>query len=148
MKPKKISYAEFKHIYARVPRLCVEVIIQNHKGILLTKRGIKPCKGQWHIPGGTVLKDEKLEQTVKRVAEEELGAKIKIEKMLGIIEYTYKNYFSHPISIAFLAKITSKNIRTDKNAQEFGFFKIIPDNTVRDQKIFLSKHLGLKVERE
>ncbi|MBA3047722.1 NUDIX hydrolase [Patescibacteria group bacterium] len=148
MKPKKLSFAEFKHIYTRVPRLCVEVVIQSDKGVLLTKRSIEPLNGQWHIPGGTVLKGERIEQAVKRVAEEELGVKIKIEKMIGIIEYTLENYFSQPIGIAFLSKITSNNIHTDENSQEFGFFKIIPNNTVREQRMFLSKHFGLKVERK
>lgn len=150
MKPKKLSFAEFKHIYARVPRLCVEVIIQSDKKeVLLTERSIEPLKGKWHIPGGTVLKNEKLEQAVKRVAKEEIGVTIKIERMIGVIEYNLKNYFSQPIGIVFLTKIISKNIhniRTDKNSKNFGFFKIIPADTVKEQKRFLIKHFNLQVK--
>lgn len=150
MKPKRLSFAEFKHIYTRVPRLCVEVIIQNNKKeVLLTERNIEPLKGQWHIPGGTVLKNERLEDAVKRVAKEELGVTIKIGRMIGVIEYNLKNYFSQPIGIVFLTKIVTQNIRnicTDKNSKKFGFFKIIPNNTVKEQKRFLAKHFNLKIE--
>lgn len=150
MKPKKLSFAEFKHIYTRVPRLCVEVIIQNDKKeVLLTERNIEPLKGRWHIPGGTVLKNERLEDAVKRVAKEELGVTIELKRMMGVIEYNLKNYFSQPIGIVFLTKIISKNIHNiciDKNSKKFGFFKIIPNNTVHEQKRFLAKHFNLKIK--
>lgn len=143
MKIKDISSREFQSIYARVPRLCVEVIIKTKDGILLTKRAIEPCQGQWHTPGGTVIKGEKLEQTVKRVAKTELGLRVRIKEILGIIEYTkIKNYSGHAISIAFLAEpISGNRIKLDRQANEFGFFKVMPKNTIKDQKKFLERFL-------
>lgn len=150
MKIKDISSKEFHSIYARVPRLCVEVIVQTKDGILLTKRAIEPCKGEWHTPGGTVIKGEKLEQTVKRVAKAELGLKIKIKEILGVIEYTkIKNYSGHAIGIVFLVEPISRNrIKLDRQASEFGFFKIMPRNTIRDQKIFLERFLKRKAKKD
>jgi len=56
-----LSQKEFDDIYSKVPRLTVEVIVKNRAGgILLTKRAIEPCKGQWHLPGGTVRFGESL----------------------------------------------------------------------------------------
>lgn len=149
MKIKDISSKEFKSIYSRVPRLCVEVIIQTQDGILLTKRAITPCKGEWHTPGGTVIKGERLEQTVKRVAKAELGLKIRIKEILGVIEYTdIKNYFGHAISIAFLAEPISRHrIKLDYQASEFGFFKKMPPHTIKDQKRFLEKFLKRKTKQ-
>ncbi|MFH0805336.1 MAG: NUDIX domain-containing protein, partial [Patescibacteria group bacterium] len=67
---KKLPFSEFKSIYSRVPRLCVEIMVKTNNGVLLLKRNIDPEKGKWHLPGGTVLKGERLEDTVKRVAME------------------------------------------------------------------------------
>jgi len=140
MKIKKISFQDFNYIYSRVPRLCVEVIIRTKDGILLTKRAIVPVKGQWHTPGGTVYKGESLEQAVKRVAKEELGVKVKIQKMLGVLEYRMKNYNGWPISVAYAAQIIAgDSIKLDEQASEYAYFRILPRNMVREQKSFLEK---------
>jgi ADP-ribose pyrophosphatase YjhB (NUDIX family) len=73
MKPKKLPLKEFKYIYQRVPRLCVEVIVKTSKGVLLTLRDIPPFQGYWHLPGGTVLLGESLEAAIKRITNEETG---------------------------------------------------------------------------
>lgn len=118
----------------------MELVIRTNKGVLLTRRNIEPLRGKWHIPGGTVLLNETLEQTVKRVAREELGLRVSIKKILGVIEYHIKDYFGHPIGLVFLVEIISANsIKLDEQASAAKFFKIIPPNTVREQKLFLNK---------
>ena len=86
---------------------------------------------------------ETIEQAVKRVAKQELGVKVEIERMLGMIEYhIIKNHFGQVISLAWLAEIISLNdIKLDRQASDFKFFKIIPKNTVREQKLFLERFL-------
>jgi hypothetical protein len=45
---------EYRAIYRRVPRLCVEIVIWTpEQGVLLTRREILPNVGAWHIPDGT-----------------------------------------------------------------------------------------------
>ena len=63
---QKLSDQEYKEIYSKVPRLCVELLIKTEEGILLVKRAIPPGEGLWYLPGGTVLFDESVEQAVKR----------------------------------------------------------------------------------
>jgi len=70
MNVRKLPLKEFKTIYSKVPRLCVDLVIRNKQGTLLTKRDIPPDLGWWHFPGGTVLIGETLENTVQRVAKE------------------------------------------------------------------------------
>jgi len=142
MRVKKLTLKEFKYIYSRVPRLCIEIVIRTSEGILLTKRSVGPLRGQWHIPGGTVLMGETIEWAVKRVAQEELGVKVCIKEMLGIIEYHIKNYFSQPIGLVFLIDITSNNqIKLDRQANDAKFFRVIPKNIVKEHKLFLKKLL-------
>jgi ADP-ribose pyrophosphatase YjhB (NUDIX family) len=82
-----LSQKEFTEIFHKVPRLTVEVIVLSPKGILLTKRQIEPCKGMWHIPGGTVRFGEHLTDAVHRKALDELSSDVIVDKFLGYIEY-------------------------------------------------------------
>ena len=82
-----LPQAEYEAIYAKVPRLTVEVVIVSSDGVLLALRQKGPCVGLWHIPGGTVRFGEPLTDAVQRVAEEELGAEVAVDGLLGYIEY-------------------------------------------------------------
>ena len=141
MKKRNLSLNEFNLIYSKVPRICVELIIKSKKGILLTKRAIKPCKGYWHFPGSTVLFNEKLEQAVKRTAKQELNLDVPIKRVLGHMEYLYpwKNYPKHGISIVFLvhSKTNLKEVVLDNQSSEWKEFKIIPKKLIAVHKKFL-----------
>jgi len=143
---KKIPYDEFKNIFSKVPRLCVDLILKTDKGILLTKRTIGPFRRTWHFPGGGVLFDESQEQALKRIAKEELNLDINIIKMLGVVEYlneVYGDFRRHSVGIVYLVKITSKSIELDNGAEHYSFFKNIPENMPSPQKEFLKKHLDI-----
>jgi len=87
MKNKRpFSTEEFKKIYSKTPRLCVDLIINTPKGIVLSLRSIEPYKGEWHFPGGTVFYKEKIVDAIDRVALEEVGITVRVEKLLGYIE--------------------------------------------------------------
>jgi len=141
----KFSKEEFHEIFSQVPRLCVEVVIQNENGILLTKREIEPSKGMWHFPGGGIIFGEILEETVKRIAKEELNLDVEIIKFLGTIEFPEKEEtFGHPISLAYLVKVNSGEIKLNWQASEFDFFKEIPENTLSAHKRFIQEKLNLE----
>lgn len=72
-KPKRLPSKEFKYLYGKVPRLCVDVVIQSKDGVVLSKRDIPPAKGMWHIPGGTVLFGESLEKAAKESPKKKPG---------------------------------------------------------------------------
>lgn len=118
----------------------------NKNKILMTRRSIAPAIGQWHTPGGTVLKGETLEMTVKRVAKEELGVSVKVVKFLGVIEYkSFINHYSQDISLPFLVETRDKrNFKLDGHADKYNFFKEIPRNTIKEQKDCYFKNLGIK----
>ena len=77
MKSKPFSPEQFKNIYSQVPRFCVELIIRTPQGVALTLRSLPAWHNQWHLPGGTVLYEETLAQAVERVAQDEVGLKVK-----------------------------------------------------------------------
>ncbi len=136
---------EFRDIYAKVPRLCVDLVVRNEKGVLLTKRSIAPYKDYWHLPGGTVYFGESILDAIKRVAREELGVAVEMGKILDVLSYPDEskgNWHGWPIGIATQTTITSGELKGDKNTSQIGFFREIPKLTVTTQKEFLVK-LGL-----
>lgn len=131
---------EFDRIFSRVPRLTVEVVIASpERGVLLTLRDIEPCRGMWHLPGGTVRFGEPLVDAVARVAADELGLAVTVGPLLGYIEYPshYENGLDSPVGLAFAATITPV---TDSPAASSRWFTQLPENMHDEQKRFLAEH--------
>jgi len=123
----KMSEKDYKKIFSLVPRLTVDVIIKDKRGILLIKRSIEPQEGKWHIPGGRVFFGESLENAVKRVAKEETGLKIKIKKVVRVFQIPKKYTNTHDITIVYSAYPIGGNLR-DGWQGKCKFFKKIPKN--------------------
>ncbi len=135
-----LSEAAFNDIYARVPRLTVEVVNQSPLGILLTRRESGPCAGLWHIPGGTVRFAEPVVAAVKRVAATELGFEVSVGPFLGYIEYPshYLNGLDSPVGLAFLTHFVGDRPTTLANGQSW--FTALPDPMHTEQRHFLLQH--------
>ncbi len=140
MKPKRLSFEEFKSIYSKVPRLCVDLVVKTEKGILLTKRQIPPYLGYWHTPGGTVLLKEKISDAIQRISQDEFGSKVKIIKLLGVMEFPPDKITKHSISIVYLVKPENKNLKGSWQAEEIKYFKLLPTKIIKEQKDFLQKN--------
>ncbi|MBI2084783.1 MAG: NUDIX domain-containing protein [Candidatus Aenigmarchaeota archaeon] len=142
---KMMSKKEFLTVFKKTPRVTVDTVIKDRRGILLIKRSIKPDKGKWHFPGGTVLYKEKIFHAAKRKAREETGLEVKIKKFLGVFEYIrYKEPgYTHIINLVFLAEpIRGRlwgNARTA--GKELKFFKKLPRNMIPEQRKILQGKL-------
>lgn len=85
-----IPPSAWRAIVANVPICSVDLVVEHNGGVLLGKREYEPAKGEWFVPGGTVLKNEPRRDAAHRIAEEELGEPIVIEKRLGTFEHFYE----------------------------------------------------------
>ena len=135
-----LTEQEFWDIYKKVPRLTVEIIVRNKKKeVYLTKRNIEPCKGLWHLPGGTVRFGEPLTEAVKRIAERELGITPTTTKLLGYIEYPshYQNGLDSPVGIAFAVTTYKGNLKVNEEAADSGWFSELPKEMHEEQRDFL-----------
>jgi ADP-ribose pyrophosphatase YjhB (NUDIX family) len=136
----RLSQEDYDLIFSKVPRLCVDIVIKTKEGVLLTLRDIEPYKGEWHLPGGRVMKHEPLIDAVKRIAKAETGFDIEIEKNLGVMEFLYEpqeKYAIHTVSVAFLTHPISGTLKTDWQGSEGRYFKELPENTIKEHKEFL-----------
>jgi len=141
---KRLSKKIFNKIYSNVPRLCIDLIIMNDKGVVLAKRDIPPCKGMWHIPGGTLLLGENINKCAERVAKCETGLKIKIKKLFGIEEYPKGIGFGKVISLVYLAEPIGGKLMGSKDGKDVSFFKKTPKNTIKFQKEILSEYVNMR----
>lgn len=135
-----LSQEEFDFIYSQVPRLTVEIIIKNESGqIFLTQRAIDPCKGQWHLPGGTVHFAEPLTDSVKRIALRELGIKVNKMNNIGYIEYPshYLHGLDSPLGIVFEVTFYTGKLKINNEASNSGWFKKSPTPLHDDLGTFL-----------
>lgn len=133
---------EFDRVFSRVPRLTVElVIVSSDTGVLLALRDFGPCKGLWHLPGGTVRFGEPLVEAVKRVAKDELGVDVEVGELLGYIEYPshYNNGLDSPVGLAFQTQVAGDLPDVHDLLSECAWFSTLPDNMHDEQKTFLTR---------
>ena len=138
--------AEFDAIFARVPRLTVELVLSDPgRGVLLNRRDIEPCIGLWHLPGGTVRFGEPVTDAVVRVAEAELGIAVRAGALLGYIEYPshYLNGLDSPVGLAFAAVARDGAPDAAALPGEWGWFSRVPDAIHEEQAAFLRRAVGL-----
>lgn len=137
------TFAKFKKIYSQVPRLCVDLIIRNKSSILLTLRIKNGYLNHWHLPGSTVYYQEDIISAAQRVARDELGIEVRVNKFLGYIEYEDEKKqrgFGHTISLVFLCRPKSKTLTLDDQVEKAQYFNHLPGNTISQQKEFILQH--------
>lgn len=143
MMTEPLSQDEFKKIFSRVPRLCVDLIIKIHGGIILTFRNLPSYKDMWHLPGGMVRYKETIEQVIARIAQEELHMSVKAVRTLGYIEYPSEEKergFGWAVSIPIICIPHSEEFTVGKDASEAKIFTELPDAIIPEQGVFLSTH--------
>ena len=71
------------------PKVAVDPLIVKGNKIILLRRAIEPFKGKLEFPGGMVEYGETVEHAVVREAEEEIGLKIKLNKIPNLFFIYY-----------------------------------------------------------
>jgi colanic acid biosynthesis protein WcaH len=103
---KYIQPELYNEIISNIPICCVDVVIMYNSQVLLVKRKDEPCKDQWWIPGGRLLKNEELRDCAIRKAYEEVGLKCFVGPMIHTEETIFKtgpnNIPVHSVNICFM----------------------------------------------
>ncbi len=92
--------------YPDRPFAAVSIVITQNENVLLMKRAYDPKAGFYSIPGGLVELGERIEDSAIREAEEETGLKVKLERLIDVIDnitQDEKGVRFHYILIGFLA---------------------------------------------
>lgn len=84
----------FLGVIDSTPLVSVDLIIEDNDGrVLLGKRVNRPARGYWFVPGGRVMKNEKLAEAIKRISAIELGISIDMPdaQLLGAFDHIYED---------------------------------------------------------
>ena len=93
----------FKTIIDHTPLVSVDLIVKKKDKVLLGKRVNKPAKGFWFTLGGRVLKNESIENAIKRIEKLELGVSIESDpKFIGVFEHFYDDSIFDGVSTHYL----------------------------------------------
>jgi ADP-ribose pyrophosphatase YjhB (NUDIX family) len=124
-----------------MPFSSVDIIILKDEKIFLTKRAIPPYRDYWSLPGSIILKNEKMDDAVKRSSKEELG--IEVIKPTFIGNYETFTRFRHYITHLFFTKHKSGRIKLDFQSSQVMLVDPngIPRHTVPIQRLMIKDAL-------
>jgi colanic acid biosynthesis protein WcaH len=76
------------------PLISIDLVIRNPRGeVLLGLRNNEPARGTYFVPGGIILKNERLADAFARILKRETNFEAKLEdaRLLGAYEHFYDN---------------------------------------------------------
>lgn len=88
---------EFLAVVRTAPLISVDLILQSREGkVLLGRRNNRPAQGYWFVPGGRIMKGERLRDALARIVHRELGPGVPVEgwTFCGVYEHFYDDNFA------------------------------------------------------
>ena len=116
-----LDAASFLNVVAVTPLISIDlVIVRGGTEVLLGLRTNRPAQGSWFVPGGRIVKNERVQQALVRIAENELGLGNVVENdalrpaLLGVFEHFYADCFAgdagvstHYVVIAYVIHVAT-----------------------------------------
>lgn len=122
--PKEIFHEILK--WSVIPTF--DLVIQyGDKGVFIVKRSIAPYKDQWALPGLRMLKPESINDTLKRIAKNEIGLDVVPNKKFFLGQFVGKFKTENnrqDLSTGYLIEVDSKQ-KYKINPEHFSAYKII-----------------------
>jgi colanic acid biosynthesis protein WcaH len=113
--PAFLPHEQLRNVVRSAPLAAIDLVIRNSRGeILLGLRNNEPAKGCYFVPGGMILKDERLADAFARILKTETNftAAIDDARPLGVYEHFYANnrfgeagYGTHYVVLGYDLKI-------------------------------------------
>lgn len=125
------TYASF---LAKMPEVCVEIVLEYEDRVLVAQRTNAPAKGEWFWPGGRLYKGEETTEAAHRVAHDELGIDIEIIDLLGVFSHFWSTSAvgdrpsRHTVNIVYQVQPANINFEISLNA-EHKDYRFISDLT-------------------
>ena len=127
--PAFLPHDELRKVVRLAPLVAIDLIIRNGKDeVLLGLRNNEPARGSYFVPGGMILKNERLRDAFARLLRTETNVTAAIEdaRLLGVYEHFYANnrfgdagYGTHYVVLGYELKIDdAASIRPDDQHRE------------------------------
>ena len=118
----------FRTIIDHTPLISADLIVKKKGKILLGKRVNKPAQGYWFTLGGRVLKNESIEDAIKRISKLELGIIIDNSmKYVGVFEHLYDDgvfdaVSTHYVNLAYEVEVSGLKDLPNSQHDEYRWF--------------------------
>lgn len=130
---KMLKHDELAQVVRLAPLVSIDLIIEDDRGrVLLGMRTNEPARGFWFVPGGRILKNERIGHAFERVMKDELGidADYSCAQFIGAFDHIYDTNFAqqqgfgtHYVVLAHRVKLTdSVDISADNQHSELVWF--------------------------
>ncbi len=111
-----------KVILYRDPKLAAAVVVEDEGQILLVRRGVDPCLGDWCLPSGFVEYDEGPEEAAVRECREETGLEIELTGLLDVHSFDDQFRKKKGALIIYAGHPTGGDLAPGDDASEAAFF--------------------------
>ena len=119
---ERLYCSRCERIYYENPTPVVAVIARDNEGkILLIKRKIGPCKGEWALPSGFMEIEESPVEAALRELTEETGLKGESKRLIGVYPNNSEIH-GYLVSIIYEVRILGGNLCAGDDAEEAEFF--------------------------
>jgi colanic acid biosynthesis protein WcaH len=142
--PTQLGTDEFSEVVKRTPLVSIDLIVKSDRGeILVGLRRNAPAKGFWFVPGGRILKDERVAQAFERISRDELGIRVPYEdaEFVGVFEHLYPDNFTEEQDFTTHYVVLAHQIKIDENSlnlpetQHSQYKWFDPETLYKDQKV-------------
>lgn len=140
-----LPLADFMHVVQHAPLVSIDLIVENDAGeVLLGFRRNEPAAGFWFVPGGRVLKNERLDAAFERLAQVELGITMqrKQAQWLGVYEHFYQTnagrsgqFGTHYIVLAYRLCLSAAQLKLPMGEQHDQYRWLNPTAIVCDDAV-------------
>ena len=88
-----LDVATFRTVVESTPLVSIDLCLVREGQLLMGLRQNEPLKGQWFTPGGRLLKNERWQDGLARIAKTELGLTVKSDdfELMGVWDHFYEN---------------------------------------------------------
>lgn len=125
-KTKFLTPEEYREIFSKVPRVCVDLFVKHGDKVLLEKLATQPFLGMWGLVGGGIRYQETVQEALERHSRQEIGVGIKSASLLEVKEYLAgADDWRHSISLNYIVVLKKGKLR-----ENIEWFDTIPENTV------------------
>lgn len=152
--PQYLSHADLDTVIRLAPLVSIDLIIRNpHDEVLLGLRNNEPAKGCYFVPGGMVMKNERLAAAFSRLVKNETdcAANFNDARLIGVFEHFYDNnrsgssgYGTHYVVLGYEYKWTAAAApKTDDQHSELRWWPIaelLASNRVHDNTKAYFRH--------
>jgi colanic acid biosynthesis protein WcaH len=115
----------YDKIKKSMPLPCIDLLITHKDNLLLMLRNNEPGKDLWFTPGGRIFKDEKLEDTVKRVLSMETGLQPTKFTQISTMSHMWPEV--HTVTTYYKVEVDSDKVKLDEQHRDHRWINKMED---------------------